>query len=101
MLFMKGEVIYLYAFDVANEIITGKVPQLFASKPVPFEIRIDHTLPKDIPLYKPLSIDMEPLEASLGKNKVRSHIHIYEIGVISIALRVSFEVAKLSDLAPF
>jgi len=58
---MKGEVVYLYAFDVANEIVLEKVQEILASKPVRFEIRTNHTLPKDVPLYKPLAIEPPPL----------------------------------------
>ena len=54
---MKGEVVYLYAFDVANEIITPRVREILSEKPFPFEIRMDRTLPKDMPLYRPLAIE--------------------------------------------
>ena len=37
---MKGEVIYLYAFDVANEINTSRVREVLSEKPFPFEIQI-------------------------------------------------------------
>lgn len=57
---MKGEVVYLYAFDVANEIVTSRIQEILASKPVPFEIRTDHTFPKDVPIYKPLAIEPPP-----------------------------------------
>jgi len=30
---MKGEVVYLYAFDVANEIITSRVQKILSAKP--------------------------------------------------------------------
>jgi hypothetical protein len=49
---MKGEVVYLYAFDVANEIVTSRVREILSEKPFSFEIRMDRTLPKDMPLYK-------------------------------------------------
>ena len=42
---LKGEVVYLYAFDVANEIITQRVQEILSEKPFPFEIRMDRTLP--------------------------------------------------------
>jgi len=98
---MKGEVVYLYAFDVANEIITAKVHQILASKPFPFQIRVDHTLPKDVPLYKPLAIEATPLSAKLGGRQVRPLIRVYEVGVVSIALRVAFEAQSLEELLPF
>ena len=89
---MKGEVVFLYAFDVANEIIIGKVSEVLASKPVPFEINTDHTIPKDAPLYKPLSIELPPLTTFKTGQLIRPLIHVYEIGVISIAMRVYVEI---------
>ncbi len=98
---MKGEVVYLYAFDVANGIIIGKVGEVLASKPVPLEINIDHTIPKDTPLYKPLSIELAPLNTLITGHLIRPMIHVYEIGAISIAMRVSVEIENLNELMPF
>ena len=64
---MKGEVVYLYAFDVANEIITPRVQEILSEKPFPFEIRMDRTLPKDMPLYKPLAIEPHPLSGAVAR----------------------------------
>ncbi|HEV3137901.1 MAG TPA: hypothetical protein VGZ26_08345 [Pirellulales bacterium] len=97
---MRGEVVYLYAFDVANEIATEKVKDILANKPFPFEIRTHHTFPKDVPLYKPLAIEPPALPASLGGRAVRLLIRVYSVGVVSIAMRVPFENEKLADLVP-
>jgi hypothetical protein len=96
---MKGEVVYLYAFDVASEIVTAKVQDIFASKPIPFEIRADRT-PKDNRLYKPLFIEHVPLAASTPGAQMRPLIHIYDIGVVSIVVRMAFEVESMRDLLP-
>ena len=98
---MKGEVVYLYAFDVANEIITPRVQEILSEKPFPFEIRMDRTLPKDMPLYKPLAIEPSPLSAPLHGAPVRRLIRIYDVGVVTVMLRVAFEVGALADLMPF
>ncbi len=98
---MKGEVIYLYAFDVANEILTPRVQEILSEKPFPFEIRMDRTLPKDMPLYKPLAIEPPPLMAKLHGAAVRPLIRIYDVGVVTVMLRVAFEVAALGELMPF
>lgn len=97
---MKGEVIYHYAFDVASEIKMGKVQEILESKPFPFEIRTDHTYPKDIPLYKPLAIEPAPLRAPLNGWAVRPLLRVYEVGVVSVAMRVDFEIARLDELLP-
>jgi hypothetical protein len=98
---MKGEVVYLYAFDVANEIITPRVQEILSEKPFPFEIRMDRTLPKDMPLYKPLAIEPHPLPARLQGVPVRLLIRVYDVGVVTVMLRVAFEVGALADLMPF
>lgn len=98
---MKGEVIYLYAFDVANEIITTRVQEILSEKPTPFEIRMDRTLPKDMPLYKPLAIEPRPLDVRLHGAPVRLLIRIYDVGVVTVMMRVAFEVNSISDLMPF
>jgi len=90
---MKGEAVYLYAFDVANEIITARVEEILSEKPFPFEIRMDRTLPKDMPLYKPLAI--EP------RQPVHLLIRVYDVGVVTVMMRVAFEVGALAELLAF
>jgi len=98
---MNGEVVYLYAFDVANEIITARVQEILSEKPFPFEIRMDRTLPKDMPLYKPLAIEPRPLAAPLRGQTVRLLIRVYDVGVVTVMMRVAIEVSELGELLPF
>ena len=98
---MKGEVVYLYAFDVANEIITPRVQEILSAKPFPFEIRMDRTLPKDMPLYKPLAIEPPPLAETLRGSPVRLMIRIYDVGVVTVMMRVAFTANSLGELMPF
>src|SRR5882672_5823188 len=98
---MKGEVVYLYAFDVANEILTPRVPEILSKKPFPFEIRMDRTLPKDMPLYKPLAIEPRPLAAPLRGQPVHLLIRVYDVGVVTVLMRAAFEVGTLDELLPF
>jgi hypothetical protein len=98
---MKGEVVYLYAFDVANEIITPRVREILSEKPFPFEIRMDRTLPKDMPLYKPLAIEPHPLATQLHGAPVRLLIRIYDVGVVTVMMRVAFEAGALGELMQF
>jgi hypothetical protein len=97
---MQGEVVYLYAFDVANEIATARVKDVLATTPVRFEIRTDHTVPKDVPLYRPLAIEPPAAPGALGGRPVRWLVRLYEVGVVSIAVRVAVEAAELATLVP-
>jgi hypothetical protein len=98
---MQGEVVYLYAFDVANEIATGRIGDILATRPTSYQIRASHTFPKDVPLYQPLVIEPPPLAATLGGRTVRQLVRVYEVGVVSVALRVSVQFDELAALAPF
>jgi len=95
---MKGEVVYLYAFDVANEIVTSNLREILGHKPLPFEVRKDRPFPRDVPLYRPLTIEPPALAAKLHGQAVRVLIRVYEVGVISIVMRVNFEAAGPADL---
>jgi hypothetical protein len=98
---LKGEVVYLYAFDVANEITTLRVQEILSEKPFPFEIRMDRTLPKDMPLYKPLAIEPRPPSAKLKGSTVKLLVRIYDVGVVTVMMRVAFEVSEVADLMQF
>ncbi|HEU6447517.1 MAG TPA: hypothetical protein VFV23_03665 [Verrucomicrobiae bacterium] len=98
---MKGEVVYLYAFDVANEIVMERVQEILSEKPFPFEIKMDRMLPKDMPLYKPLAIEPHPLEAKLAGATVRLLIRLYNVGVVTVMMRVAFDAKTPTDLMPF
>jgi hypothetical protein len=97
---MKGEVVYLYAFDVADEIETAKIQKILADKPTPFELPTDRTVPRDVRLYKPLAIE-PPSQTTLAGRPVRLLIRVYEVGVVSIAMRVPFEAERFCNLLPF
>jgi hypothetical protein len=96
---MKGEVVYLYAFDVANEIETPRVREVLSAKPFPYEIRMDRTLPKDMPLYKPLAIEPPPLAAKLLGQTVRPLIRLYDVGVVTVMVRVPIAAERLGEWA--
>jgi hypothetical protein len=98
---MKGEVVYLYAFDVANEIVTTSIQRILESEPVPFVIRSDAPLPRDVPLFRPLAVKPRELTALLWGSVVQPLVRIYDIGVISIVLRMSVESNDLGQLHKF
>jgi len=97
---MKGEVVFLYAFDVANEIATKRVTQILGRKPQPFAIRSDHTYPKDVPLYQPLAVEPD-VTAALAGRPVSVLVRVYEVGVISVTMRVQFEIGGIAELHVF
>jgi hypothetical protein len=98
---MKGEVVFLYAFDVAGEIHTARVRDVLGARPIPFEIQTERTLPRDVPLYKPLTIEPPQPIGSIAGRPLSVLVRIYEVGVVSLVLRVTVDTTTLSDLATF
>lgn len=98
---MKGEVVYLYAFDVANEIKTNKIEQILSQKPYPFEVRVEQALPKHAPLYRPLAIDLKPPDVDRSGPATRLLVRVYEVGVVTVTLHVAVECDRLGDLLPW
>lgn len=98
---LKGEVVYLYAFDIADEIRTASISKILAKKAMPFSIETDRTIPKDIPFYHPLSIETKRESWKTQGFPLKPQIRVYEVGVISIMISLPFEVADLKDLMPF
>jgi hypothetical protein len=97
---MIGEIVYLFAFDVANEILTAKVGKILGKVAEPLDIRRDHTSPRDIPIHRPLAVEPGVLFSCDGK-PLRVQVRIYDVGVVSVLLRVPFERDKIVDLTPF
>jgi hypothetical protein len=97
---MTGEVVYLYAFDVANEIVTSKIREILGRQPFPFEVQGRQTFPRDLPLYKPLAVEPPTPDMALHGQPVRLLVRIYEVGVVTIAVRVAFVASSLADLHP-
>jgi len=98
---MRGEVVYLFAFDVANEIALRKVREVLSVPTFPFEVPIDHTYPKETPLCQPLTIAPIHGEATVGGSPLRVEVRIFEVGVVNLAMHAPFEVGSLHDLTPY
>jgi hypothetical protein len=97
---MKGEVVYFFALDVANEIVFGKVRTLLGKTPIPLPLPATHGAPKDIPVRAPLSVEPDRAVRVRGR-PARLQVRIHSVGVVSIAFRVPFDVGSLGELIPF
>jgi hypothetical protein len=97
---MRGEAVLLYAFDVANEIATADVGKLLLRTPTRPGIKVDHTVPKTIPFYRPLELD-PGVTASCGGSAVRAVVRVYDVGVVTVTLRIPVSGVDLADLRRF
>ena len=98
---MRGEVIYLYAFDVANEIATSRVRDVLSCMPIPYEVKTDHTYPKDVPLYQPLTFQPSHVNERMLGRSVRIVIRIFEVCVVNVAMHVPFAAQSIEELQAY
>lgn len=94
----QGEVYYLYAFDVADEIRTEHISKILAKKASPFQISPEKTFPRTFPFYRPLSIQLKRESWTFKERNIQPLVRIYEVGVVSLIISVPFEVEALKQL---
>lgn len=94
---LRGEVVYLYAFEVANEIRLDQVGELLAGESAPFTTRRDRPAPRDVPLVRPLAVD-SPTTARIAATPFGVLVRLYEVGVISVTVRMAFACNTLDEL---
>lgn len=100
---MKGTVVYLFAFDVANEIRTPEIGEVLGQKPFPFQIRLDAAAPRDVPVYTPRTIRLKPVDCmtNVGPIELRPQVKIFDVGAISVSYEAAFVKSSLADLVPY
>jgi hypothetical protein len=97
---VTGEVVYLYAFDVASEIHTERVTSFLGRQPVPYDVPSARAIPRDVPFYRPLTVE-PPSTAKLGDRSVRLLVRVYDVGVVTVTASVPVAVTALADLKSF
>src|SRR5262245_48361737 len=97
---MTGEVVFLYAFDVGNEIVPAKVDRVLGRKAEPLDVRRDHTSPRAVTFHQPLAVEPEPACAIAGR-PARTQVRVYDVGVVSVLFRVPVAADALAELVPF
>src|SRR5262245_31356767 len=97
---LRGEVVLSFAFDVAYEIATDRVSELMSRAPTRLVPRADRAAPKSVPLYRPLEID-PGRPAHCGGRPLGTLVRVYDVGVITVTLRVPVAVGSLAGLMPF
>ena len=99
----RGEVVYLYAFDLAYEMTRTAIPTLLGQPTAEFVIGSSKRMPRQLFFYRPLSVRLPPLDrpSPLGIQRVERTIKVLPIGAISITVRIPFQVNSLVELVPF
>ncbi len=98
-----GEVVYIYAFDVAYEMTRQPVRELLGQPVAQFVIDATKRSPRQLFFYRPQMVRLPPLEriGPHGPVRVQRIIKLLPVGAISISVRVPFEVERIEDLVAY
>ena len=100
---LTGEVVYLYAFDVAYEMNRLPVRELLGQPVAQFVVDASKRSPRQLFFYRPQMVRLPPLEriGPRGPLRLERTVKILPVGAISITVRVPFSVNSPEELVAF
>jgi hypothetical protein len=95
-----GEVVFLYAFDVAYEMTRHPLREILGQPVAQFSVDASKRSPRQLFFYRPQMLRLPLLEriGPHGPVRVERVVKLLPVGAISISVRVPFEVEDLQDL---
>src|SRR2546423_3395146 len=98
-----GEVVYIYAFDLAYDMTREPVRELLGQPLAQFVVDASKRSPRHLFFYKPQMVRLPPLEriGPHGPVRVDRAIKLLPVGALSITIRVPFEVQQVEDLVVY
>ena len=98
-----GEVVYIYAYDVAYEMRREPVFELLGQKVESFTLGAGKRTPRHLSFYKPQMIRLPAVkrEGSRGPIQIERVVKLLSVGAISITVRVPFQVDHIEDLVGY
>jgi len=98
----RGEVVYLYAYDIANEIVTP-VKQVLGFPVERFAVNAHRRNPRQMFFEPPWMVRLpaQDRQGPTGTLQVHRTVKILEVGAVCIAARVSVDVDRFEDLIAY
>ena len=98
-----GEVVYIYAFDIAYDMSRRPIPELLGQPVAQFSVDTSKRSPRHLFFYKPQMIRLPPNEriGPYGPVRVERAVKLLPVGAISITVRVPFSVKNIEELVAF
>ena len=96
----SGEVVYIYAFDVAYDTARKPIGRLLDQPVAQFAVDADKRSPRQRFFYKPQMVRLPPMErvGPLGPVQVERIVKLLPVGAMSITVRVPFAVEHIEEL---
>ncbi len=100
---MTGDVVYLYAYDIAYEANLAEIEKKMLGAVERFRLGHLKDAPRDFPLYRSLVLQTEDvrLEGPHGRVTLSTTIKLFSVGAISVNVRVPVSCQCITDLVAF
>src|SRR5947207_23758 len=100
---LTGEVVYMYAFDVAYEMTREPIRELLGQPVAQFVVDASKRTPRQLFFYRPQMVRLPPVErfGPRGPIRVERTVKLLPVGAISITVRVPFSVERIEQLVAF
>lgn len=98
-----GEVVYIFAYDVAYEISRQPIVELLGHPVAEFAVDASKRGPRQLFFYRPQMVRLPPQEriGPSGRVTVKTVVKLLPLGAISITVHVPFEVPAIEDLVDY
>ena len=99
----KGEVAYIYAFDIAYDMKRQPVVTLLGQSLQNYSIGPSKRSPKQLLFYQPQMAKLPQEQRNINDKviQIQRGIKVFNVGAISILIRVPFQVEKIEDLVSY
>lgn len=100
---MKGDIIYLYAYDIAYEANLAEIEKRMSGVAERFRLGRIKDAPRDFPVYHPLLIEMEEvrLDTAGGPVTLKISVKLFALGAVSVKVRVPVDGERIMDFLAF
>jgi hypothetical protein len=99
----RGEVVYIYAYDIAYDIIEP-VEKILTQPTRDYLVSPSKRIPKQMFFYRPRVAEFPPEKRVLKTGQtleIKKSVKIFGVGAMTVQVRVPFEVDRLEDLVGF
>lgn len=100
---MNAELVYLFAYDIAHEVDLPAVESAMRGTAEWFDLGRLKDAPHSFPIYRPLTIQMKQMtvEGPRGPLVLSPSVKLFDIGALSVKVRVPVHVSTLMELSLF
>lgn len=99
----SGQVVYMYAFDVAYEMVRRPVDRLLGQAVAEFAPSAGKRHPRQFFFFRPQMVCLPPVErmTARGPARIERAVRLLPVGAISVTVRIPFEVKGLDELVSY